>query len=160
MPQLERCSRGGKISCKGGQTFWAGLISTEFSVDLQKKGLRAKLVYISPNSLLVPKKQHHLETAARERGVWVGMLGSLGGVGIFVWGAPPPFSPPVAALNKIAEIWILKHEIFLLRLSLLDELQELKWDHVGKLNFLRFFLRFSKIGLNARFSHSTGNALS
>ena len=37
----------------------------------------------------------------------------------------------------MAEIWILKgkHEIFFLRFSLPDELQELQWGHVGKLIF-------------------------
>ena len=98
-PQLERCSRGGKISFQGGQNFWAcllfsefsvdfqkkrssrqfGLLFFEFSVDLKKKGYRANLVYFPPSFQLVSKKSHYLKTAAMERGVWVDMLGSLGG---------------------------------------------------------------------------------
>ena len=57
VPQLERCSREGKISLLGGQNFLAGLVFSEFSVDLQKKkDHRANSVNFSPSSLLVSKK--------------------------------------------------------------------------------------------------------
>ena len=44
----------------------------------------------------------------------------------------------------MAEIWILriKHEIFSLRLSSLDELQESQWGHVDKHSFKDFFSDF------------------
>ena len=37
VPQLERCSKGGKICFWRGQNFWVGLVFTKFSVDIQKK---------------------------------------------------------------------------------------------------------------------------
>ena len=37
------CSKRGKIFL-GGHNFWVGLLFSEFSVDLQKKGYSAKLV--------------------------------------------------------------------------------------------------------------------
>ena len=63
----------------GGQNIWADLVITKFSVNLKKKkkNHRANLVYFSLSSLLISKKSHYLETAAREMGVWVGMLDSL-----------------------------------------------------------------------------------
>ena len=80
-----------------------GLIFSKFCVDLkkrkkkkkkEKKGHRAKLVCFSPSSLLISnKKGHHLQTTAKVREVWVGMLGSLGGR-IFALGTPPSFAPP------------------------------------------------------------------
>ena len=75
-------------------------------------------------------------------------------------GRRPLLPPPSGSHEQDGRNLDSKTRNFLLGFSLLDELQELKWGHVGKLNFLRFFLRFSKIGLNALFSHSTGNALS
>ena len=62
MPQLERCSKGGK-------NFWVCLPISEFFVDLQKKkGHRTKLVFFSSSSLLLSnQKRHHLQTAARVR---------------------------------------------------------------------------------------------
>ena len=70
---------------------WSTFLS-EFSVDLQKKGHLAKLLYYLLVFCRFPRpKGYRLETAARERGVWVGMLGILGG-GIFVRGALPPRS--------------------------------------------------------------------
>ena len=45
----------------------------------KKKGHLAELFYLFPSFLLVSKKKLHLETAAKERGVWVGMLGVLEG---------------------------------------------------------------------------------
>ena len=72
----------------GGQNFWVGLLFSEVSVDLKKKKKKkdhlAKLFDLSPSFLSVSnKKKHPIETAARERGVWVDMVGILGG-GIFV----------------------------------------------------------------------------
>ena len=79
----------------GGQNFWVGLLFSEFFVDLKKK-------VISPNCsiyLLVfcrfPKKSHPLESAARESGVWVGILG---GRNFCLGGAASFCSPIVAAL--------------------------------------------------------------
>ena len=93
VPQLERCSKGGKTCLWRGQNFWVGLVFTKFFVDLQKKNVhRANLVYFSPRSRLVSKKSHHLETAAKLREVWVGMRGSLGGN--FCLGGASPFAPP------------------------------------------------------------------
>ena len=86
----------------GYQNLWVSLLFSEFSVDLKKKkGHRANLVYFCLSSLLIsikkkvispncstyllvfswffPQKSHHFETVARERGVWVSMLGILGG---------------------------------------------------------------------------------
>ena len=54
-------------------------------------------MYFSPRSRLVSKKRHPLETAAKERGVWVGMLGSLRGRN-FCLGGRRLFCPLVAAL--------------------------------------------------------------
>ena len=57
---------------KKRSSFQFSQLFSEFSVDLQKKkkGYRAKLVYLSLSSLLVSKtKSHHLQTAARKRGV-------------------------------------------------------------------------------------------
>ena len=83
----------------GGQNFWLGLLFFEFSDDLKKKKV------ISPNCsiyLLVfcrfPKKSHPLETAAREKGVWVGMVGILRRRNFCLEGAAPFCSPVVAAL--------------------------------------------------------------
>ena len=116
--QLERCSKGGKITFWGGQNFWDGLLFSEFSVDLQKrrkKGLYTKLVFFFPKFLLIskkkkkvislncsayflvfccfPKKSHHFKTAARERGLWMGMLEFLGGQN-FCLGGCRPLLPP------------------------------------------------------------------
>ena len=46
----------------------------------------------------------------------------------------------------MAEIWILsrKLEIFFPAFSLTDVLQELQWNHVGKLFFYDFFSVFQK----------------
>ena len=95
MPQLERCSKGAKFVSGGGQNFCVGLLFFDFSFDLKKKkGHLAKLFYLSPSFLSVSKKKKHpLNTAARERGVWVGMVGILGGRN-FCLGAPPPFAHP------------------------------------------------------------------
>ena len=85
VPQLERSSRGGGGGANlflGVPKFLGWISFPKFSVDLlKKKGHRADLVYFSPSFRLVSKnkKSHHLETAAREREVWVGMLRSLGG---------------------------------------------------------------------------------
>ena len=48
----------------------------------------------------------------------------------------------------MAEIWILrgKHEIFSLRLSYPDELQEPQWGHVDKHIFQNFFSVFQNSG--------------
>ena len=48
---------GGKICSWGGQNFWVGLLFSEFSVDLKKKGHLAKLLYLSPSFLSVSKKK-------------------------------------------------------------------------------------------------------
>ena len=76
------------------------------------------LVYFSPSSLLIPpkkiispncsiyrlvfcrfpKKSHPLETAARERGVWVDMLDILGGQNFCLGGTAPFCSSVVASL--------------------------------------------------------------
>ena len=99
--QLERCSKGDKISFRGGQTFWDGLLFSEFSVDLQKKKVVApnwsnflqdfcssqkkkshltKMFCLFHSLLLLPpQKSHHLKRATRERGLWVGILEFLGG---------------------------------------------------------------------------------
>ena len=84
VPQLEHCSERGKISFWGGAKIF-GLVyfSLSFLLSSKKKEEAhcAKLVYFSPSSLLISnkKKSHHLETAARVRRVWVGMLDSLWG---------------------------------------------------------------------------------
>ena len=80
VPQLEHCSKGGKICLWRGQNFWAGLAFTKFSVDLQKKVIAPIWSTFLQGLGWFPKKSHHLETAARVREVWVGMLGSLGGI--------------------------------------------------------------------------------
>ena len=107
MPQLKRCSWGVKFVSGGGPKFVsAGAEILGWSTFLRvlccspKKGHRTNLVYVCPSSLLISKnkghltklfylspsflsvskkKSHHLATAARERGVWVGMVGILGG---------------------------------------------------------------------------------
>ena len=90
------CVLDGQSFCLGGQNFWAGLLSAEFSADLKKKSsLQIGLLF--SDLLISKKKRQNLETAAMERGVWVGMPSSLGG-GIFVWGVLLPFAPLVAAL--------------------------------------------------------------
>ena len=104
VPQLERCSKGGKISFRRGQNFWVGLLFYEFSGDLKKTktGHRTELVDFSPSSLLISnQKRYHLETAARVKEVWVGILGSLGRRN-FCLGGTAPFCPPlVAALTVL-----------------------------------------------------------
>ena len=62
----------------------------------------AKLVYFLQSLLLISKKKrHYLETAARERGVWLGMLDSLGGRQNFCLGGHRLALPPlVAALTQ------------------------------------------------------------
>ena len=61
VPQLKRCSWGGKICSWGGKNFWVGLLFFKFSVDLPKKGQknghRANLVFFSPSSMLTSKKK-------------------------------------------------------------------------------------------------------
>ena len=82
----------------GSQNFWVGLLFSEFSVDLKNKikDHLAKSLYLSPSFLSVSKKKSHpLETAARERGVWVG---TLEGRNFCLGGAAPFCSPVVAAL--------------------------------------------------------------
>ena len=105
VPQLERCSKGGKSGLWRGQIFWAGLVFTKFSVDLKKKTSSHQVgLLFSEVSVGFQKKNHHLETAARVREVWMGMLGSLGGE-IFVQGVAAPFAPPllVAALTHVCK---------------------------------------------------------
>ena len=65
----------------GGQNFWIGLIFTQFSVDLKKKKVIAPIwsTFLRVLCWFPKKKTHHLETAARESEVWVGMQGSLRG---------------------------------------------------------------------------------
>ena len=65
------------ISKKKRSSRQFGLFFSEFYVDLKK----------------IPKKSHYLETVARKRGVWVGMLGILGGQN-FCLGGTAPFCPP------------------------------------------------------------------
>ena len=56
VPQLERCSYEGKICFWGSQNFWAGLLFSDFSVDLQQKNChRANLVYFAPSSMLISR---------------------------------------------------------------------------------------------------------
>ena len=63
-------------------------------ISKKKKGHLAKLFYLSPSFLSIYKKKgHHLETAARGRGVWLGMLGILGGRN-FCLGGAALFCPP------------------------------------------------------------------
>ena len=52
VPQLGRCSWGER-----GQNFGVGLLFSSFLLTPKKKGHRAKLVYLSPSSLLVFKKK-------------------------------------------------------------------------------------------------------
>ena len=96
MPQLERGSKGAKFVSGGGQNFRVGLLFSEFSIDLKKKKVISRNCSIY---LLVfcrfPKKSHPLETTARERGVWVGILGRQN---FCLVGAAPFCSPVVAAL--------------------------------------------------------------
>ena len=103
VPQLERSSKGGKICFWMGQNFWVGLVFTKFSVDIQKKrSSRQYGLLFSEVSVGFKKKRHHLETAARVTKVWVGMLGSLGGV--LFRGALPPFAPTlIADLTRVCK---------------------------------------------------------
>ena len=108
MPQLERCFRGQNL-LRGAKIFGLvyfspsspmisekkkksscqiGLRLSEFSVDVRKiKGHLAKLFYLSPSFLSIYKKKgHHLETAVKGRGVWLDMLGILGGSNFYLGG--------------------------------------------------------------------------
>ena len=112
-PQLERCSRGSKISFQGGQNFWAcllfsefsvdfqkkrssrqfGLLFFEFSVDLKKKRLSRQFGLLSSEFSVGFQKKATILKLLQWKGefgwacwaVWEGK--------IFVWGAPPPFAP-------------------------------------------------------------------
>ena len=102
---------------RGGQNFWVGLLFSEFSDDLRNKekrsscqfGLRLfefpvdlqnkKVISLNYSTYLLvfcrfTKKGHHLETAVRGRGVWLDMLGILGGRNFCLGGAAPFCSPP------------------------------------------------------------------
>ena len=88
---------GGKICFWVGQKIFGLVYFSPSSLLISKK----KKV-ISPNCSIYflvfcrfPKKSHPLETAARERGVWVGILG---GRNFCLGGAAPFCSPVVAAL--------------------------------------------------------------
>ena len=90
--------RGQNLFLGGAKIFGLVFFSPSFLLISKKK-------IISPNCsiyLLVffrfPKKSQPLETAAREREVWVGMVGILGGRNFCLGGATPFYSPVVAAL--------------------------------------------------------------
>ena len=85
---------GGKICFWGGQNFWVGLLFSEFSVDLQKKKVISPNCFTSSFLSVSKKKSHHLETAARKKGVSVGMLDILGKRNFYLGGRRPFLPPP------------------------------------------------------------------
>ena len=115
--QLERCPSGANIFADGASlselvlisenqnkkrsSHKIGLLNFKFSADLQK--IKKKVIAPNWSTFLrvlcwsQKNKSHRLETAARKRAVWRGVLAGLGGGKIFVWGVPPPFAPPLVA---------------------------------------------------------------
>ena len=93
--------RGAKCLFRGGgQNFWVRLLFSKFSVVQKKMVIAPKWSNFLQLFCWSPlQKATILKTATRVRGVWVGMLGSLGGLN-FCYGGHHPFlpSPLVAAL--------------------------------------------------------------
>ena len=79
----------------GGQNFWVGLLFSEFSADLKKKGHRTDLVCVCTSSMLISEKK---------RSVLVVMLGILGGQNFCRPFLPTPIVVALVVLNAVVSV--------------------------------------------------------
>ena len=119
--------RGAKfVSGGGGAKFLDWSTFRRVLCWLKKKGhLANKLFYLSSSFLLVfNKTKHHFEPAARERGVWLGILGERK----FYLGGAAPFCGPVVQL-------ISSNSFFLMFI-----IDQLKWKTFYFVDTVYFFM--------------------